>query len=164
MVTLNRIRKLQERVKASGLDAFVATYIPDLVYLAGIPMEGYWMAASQNNWWVITNRLLDGAFRDMGVTSQHLKVQMNFKSLLEELIKKEGWQKVGFDGSGASYELGKYFEGLGFQSRLKFLGPLRERKDKEEISRIRAACRITAQSMNFIAKRMKPGMVESKLA
>lgn len=163
MIHKKRIEGLQKEVAKAGLDAFVITFIPDLTYLTDIAMEGYWMAVSRDNWWVITNRLLDVAFRDMGVKDVNMAVKMDFKGELKGLIEKNDWKQLGFDGEGASYGLGKYFESLGAVSKPQFLGPLRITKDKEEISKIRKACQITARSIDFVAPKLKPGVTEGEI-
>lgn len=164
MIQTQRIKNLSKMVVSENMDAFVVTFIPDLTYLTGIAMEGYWMVVSRNRYWVITNKLLDGSFLEMGVPSESLLVRMNFKELLEELAQKNKWSKIGFDGEGATYALGKYFEEKGYVNCPKFPASLRVTKDKEEISAIRRACQITAKTMDYIGKKIKPGMKESDVA
>ena len=164
MIQTNRIKNLSKMITSENLEAFVITFIPDLTYLCGVAMEGYWMVISRNRYWIITNKLLDGAFVDLGVPSERLLVKMNFKELLEGLIQKYGWTKVGFDGEGTPYSLGKFFEEKGYVNCPKFLASLRVSKDKEEISAVRRACQITAKTKDFISKKLKPGLKESEMA
>jgi Xaa-Pro aminopeptidase len=164
MIFEERIQRLIKKIRAEGLDAFLVTDLADLAYLTDIRMEGFWLAASKKSWWVITNRLLDGAFRDAGVKDANLVVQMDFKAALANLAKRDGWSKMAFDGEGTTHALGKYLETQGFASRPDFLGSLRIGKDREELRRLRKSCQITARSMAFIGKRLKPGVTESALA
>lgn len=163
-MNLARIQKLQDKVKKENLDAFVITGLSDLTYLTGLRMEGYWVVVGRKSHWVITNRLLDGAFRQMGVTDGHMLVKMNFKQLLEDLARQQSWHALAFDGEATPYSLGSYFEQQGFKNCPNFMSNLRAVKDKAEIDKIRSACRITAQAMRFIEKKLKPGAREKDLA
>ncbi len=164
MIKLARIQKLQKKIQQENLDAFLVTFIPDLVYLTELSMEGYWIVVSKDNWWILTNRLLDGAFRDMGAGDANLKIKMNFKGELEALISQNRWSALAFDGEVATYGLGKYLEEKGFKDYPKFMASLRIYKDKEEIQKLRKSCQITAQSLAFVARKLKPGVPETTIA
>lgn len=160
MLEITRLRKLQEKIEQEKLDAFIVTNLADCVYLTGLSLEGYWLVAERQNWWVITNQLLDGFFRDKGIGAERLKIRMDFKEELLALVEERGFAAVGFDGESVSYALGKAFEEKGFKNCPKFFLSLRIAKDKEEIRAIKRACQITAKAMSYISKKLKPGAVE----
>ncbi|MEK6543304.1 MAG: aminopeptidase P family protein [Elusimicrobiota bacterium] len=164
MIKTERIESLKDRVKRENLEAIVVTGMSDLTYLTELRMEGYWMVVGRKNYWVITNRLLSGAFEAMDVPEASLIVQMDFKVALTELVQKSSFHAVGFDGETVPYGLGSYFEHQGYKHCPHFIEPLRAVKDKEELAHLKKSCQITARSMAFIGKKLKSGMTEKAAA
>lgn len=151
-------------MRETALDAFVVTYPADLTYLTEhSAAEGYWLVVSQRGYFILTNKMFEGIFVDMGVARRLMRVRMDFKPLLEDLVKKFRWKKIGFDGEWAPYNLGKYFTDKGFKAFTRYFDDLRMTKDEEEIQKIREACRIAARTVAMAAKKIKPGVSERDL-
>ncbi|MFC1521924.1 M24 family metallopeptidase [Elusimicrobiota bacterium] len=159
-----RIKQFQKYLVAGKLQAYIFTDVYDQAYFTGLNMHGYWLVAARRDWWIITNRLLDGAFRSIGVNSAHMRVQTEFHKDIEVLMGKQKPGSVGFDGTKIFFDTGKHLDKLNYVSLPKALSSLRAIKDDAEIDSLRKSCRITAGAMEFAKSRLRPGASERRIA
>jgi Xaa-Pro aminopeptidase len=154
---------LGDALARKKLDAFFFSGVSDLYYLTGFHSEGFYGLASAKQTWLFASALLAGQVRE-NAPGCRLLVGKRLTVALEELRKKHRLKKVGFDPEQIPYRLGALLVKGGLTPQASPLEDLRIVKSAEEMERLARACRITAQTVEDVKRRVQPGQTERQIA
>lgn len=155
-----RLMAIFERKK---LDAYLFSGVADLYYLTGFHSEGFYGLVTGKGTWLFASALLANQVRE-NAPGCRLLVGKRLTLSVAELAKKHKLNRVCFDADQLNFRLGDALQKKGLLPCPNPVEELRAIKGEEELSRLRKACRITAQSVKAIAPRVRAGMTEKRLA
>jgi Xaa-Pro aminopeptidase len=155
-----RLMAIFERKK---LDAYLFSGVADLYYLTGFHSEGFYGLVTGKGTWLFASALLANQVRE-NAPGCRLLVGKRLTLSVAELAKKHKLNRVCFDADQMNFRLGDALQKKGLLPCPNPVEELRAIKGEEELSRLRKACRITAQSVKAIAPRVRAGMTEKRLA
>lgn len=156
----DRLAAVLERKK---LDAYFFSGVADLYYLTGFHSEGFYGLVTAKNAWLFASALLAGQVRE-NAPGCRLVVGKRLSLAVSDLAKKYRLKRMGFDADQLNFRLGNTLQKKGLSPCPNPLEELRVIKGEEELLRLRKACRITAQSVEFVRPRLRPGMTEKAMA
>ena len=156
----NRLGEVFERKK---LDGYFFSGVADLYYLTGFHSEGFYGLVTAKNTWLFASALLAGQIRE-NAPGCRLIVGKRLSEAVAELAKKHRLKRVGFDADQLIFRLGDVLQKKGLTPCPNPLEELRAIKGEEELDRLRKACRITAQSVEYFKPRARAGMTEKSMA
>ena len=145
------------------LDAYFFSGISDLAYLTGFHSEGYYGLISREGMWLFVSGLLAGQARE-NTAGCRLMIGKRLSLAVEELAKRHGWKRMGFDAEQVLYRLGDVLRQKGLRPLPNPLEKLRIVKSEEEVSCLRRAGQITAEAVAHVRKNLRLGMTERELA
>jgi Xaa-Pro aminopeptidase len=159
----DRRRRLAGILEKKKLDAYLFGGISDLYYLTGFHSEGFYGLVSAKGTWIFCSALLAQQIRE-NTSGVKLEVGKRLTVSLKELKAKYGLKRIGFDSDQVLHRLGSVLVEEGLVPAANPLEELRIIKNKEEMSLIREACRITAATVQWVIPRVRAGMTEIQMA
>jgi len=165
-----RVRVLQERLRALEIDALLVTNSKDIRYLTGFVGEDSWTLIRSRS--AKPHILSDFRFdAHIDLEAPHAVKILRKKSLSEELEKLAGrmkLQRIGVQPEHVSLQLQKALNKALGRGVIKPIddGLLMQRsiKSPKELKAIRGAIAIQQQAMTRTLKEIKPGMTENQIA
>lgn len=172
LILQQRVRRLREKLKRESYNAIFISNFYNIFYLTGFKTlttderEAFVLVTSSNVYLFTDARYLSApqSSFELRLIEPHHGVLQH----LEEIIKKEKIEKLGFEGEDL-----KYFEyqRLTMTAKNTSLHPLphllvkeREIKDASEIKKIERACDVTGQCLNDMVKIIREGITEKEIA
>lgn len=159
----DRRDRLAEVFERKKLDGYFFSGVADLYYLTGFHSEGFYGLVTAKNTWLFASALLAGQVRE-NAPGCRLIVGKRLSSAVSDLAKKYRIKRMGFDADQLIFRLGDTLQKKGLSPCPNPLEELRVIKGEEELSRLRKACQITAQSVEFVRPRLRVGMTEKSIA
>ncbi|MBK8575097.1 MAG: aminopeptidase P family protein [Elusimicrobia bacterium] len=156
----DRLGGVFERKK---LDAYFFSSVSDLYYLTGFHSEGFYGLATAKDTWLFASALLAGQVRENAPGCRFV-IGKRLSVAVADLVKKHRLKRIGFDPDQLNFRLGDVLRKKGLAPHPNPLEELRIIKGEEELIRLRKACQITAQTVDWIKPRVRAGMTEKSLA
>ncbi len=158
-----RRNRFAELLAEKKLDAFFFAGVSDLYYLTGFHSDGYYGVVSGEGAWLFVSALLAGQARD-SAPGCRIVVGKRLSLAVEKLARRHRWKRIGFDPEQVIYRLGDVLRKKGLRPLPNPLEALRILKDREELDLLRRAGRITAQAVEHVMRRLRPGLSERRMA
>ncbi len=161
----DRIVRLRRLMKAEGLESLLVTRREDVRYLTGFTgSAGSLLIASGRPCLITDFRYQVQAGKECsGITI--LIQKKDFYTALKEAVERMGIPVLRFEESSLTVEalkkLGK--EAIRTRGHHDVVAQLRQRKDGQELFRLRTAVRRAESSFNELRKYIKPGVTEREL-
>lgn len=162
MQTIERVRRLRQRLVKESLGAMWIENPIDLSYLTGLSL-------SKGLLWVARERAIlfvDGRYLAMAREKTPCAVEP--EETLPGWLTAQGAQRVGFDSSWTSYDaalkLQRLSPGIEFIPLPRLLERERAIKDHEEMSRLQAAARLTQAGIQAVSALLQEGVTEQDIA
>ncbi|MCB4791717.1 MAG: aminopeptidase P family protein [Elusimicrobia bacterium] len=157
---IKRIENLIART--NGMPSLI-TRGPDLFYLTGINLDGYWLLLAKKEVFVLTSEMLAGQLKE-ALPDFSVIAGNNLFELLINLCKKNRSKKLGVSLNEISYALGKKLgKSIQLDDISGLLNDLRVIKDENEIKNIKISCRIAYLAAKYAQKFIKPGNTEIEI-
>jgi Xaa-Pro aminopeptidase len=136
-------------LKSSGLEAFIVQGKTNIRYLSGFTGSDAMLAFDSRGQWL----LCDSRYKTQaeGETSgcEIRKYQIKLDGLVE-LVKKQGWKRVGFDAEQTSFmqfrSMSEALPGLDLVPMGRELDDLRGVKSPDEIRSVEASCYLASSA------------------
>lgn len=162
-----RLKEIQEKVASAKLDGFVSFNPSNIFYLTGFFAENSFIFVSGKNRVLVVPELLYPSVRShpqqqIGNPPLQIKIFKSYKDFFKQCNAK----KIGFE-STISYRYFKNLQkipGIKLKNCDNLIENMRLIKNKDEISKIKIACKISKRAVKFAENRIKTGMTEKKLA
>jgi len=162
LIYAQRKAAFRNLLKGKKLDAYFLGDLSNLYYFTGFWNEGYFSLVGRKEAWLFLPSLLFNQARRETIGFECVKGKV-FPSL-RKVLTRNRLGKVGFNPAQVSFEMGTELKKLGLAPVPGLVEELRAVKDREEIKLMREAGRLTMEGLEFIKKRLKPGISERTLA
>ena len=164
----NRLHQLRQILKNKQLDGLLITHDPNIHYLTGFPAKESWLLVGLKGVFYITD------FRYMLEAQKGVKgarVVQYTGSLTEKLfecVKAQKIKRLAFEENHVSFQLWRRLreetpKGCTLLNTLNLVESLRERKEEEEIRRIKAALKVHEASFRYLKRIVRPGLTELEI-
>lgn len=162
-----KIKKVYELMDKEGLDALLIDSPENRYYLTGFTgTAGRVLLTGKGAYFITDFRYVEQA-KKQTEGYEIVEVSSNFEKGLNELLKKDGVKRLGFESKAISHEqFLKYNEVLEveLQKTTDLIEGLRVIKGPEEIEKIKKAVEITDAAFAHILGIIKPGVTEREIA
>jgi Xaa-Pro aminopeptidase len=145
------------------IDGFFFSAVSDLYYLTGFMSEGFYGLVTRDGTWLFCSALMAGQVRE-NAPGCRVVVGKRLVPTLQDLRRRHRLKVLGFDPEQVNYRLGAALAKEGLRPQESPAARLRIVKEAEELALLKQACHLTAQSIDYIRKRLKPGVTEKELA
>lgn len=163
-----RLKKFREVLTKKGLDGALVTKRENYMYLSGFTGTSAFLIITQEHAVLLTDfRYVEQAAAQAPLFKIE-KYQGNIISALNEVIKSQGIEKLGFEEGNVTFE--KYNEFVTKLGIRKFIPlesaieKLRAFKDQFELEVIKKAVKIADDAFTHILPYIKPGVTEIEIA
>lgn len=166
----NRLKRLRELLKEKNIDAAIISGRPNTIYFTGFSgTTSFLLVGLDKAWLVVDFRYTIQALNQAVEGIEVIEHEDSFHETINELIKKNKIEKIGFEGNiltFADYELfrDKLTHAKAFSSLGNNIDKLRMIKDSDEIDCIQQACTLGDKIFDHILKFIKPGMSEVEIS
>lgn len=153
-----RLKKIKEKIKHKKLDGFVSFNPSNIFYLTGFRAENSFVFVSGKDIILVVSEL--------NYPSAKKYADCKIRIASDSFFKKYKNKKIGFDNgiSVARLEKFKKIKSVKFESCLNFIEDLRLIKDRNEIKKIKTACKISRKAIEYAEEKLKIGITEKELA
>lgn len=162
-----KIKKVYELMDKEGLDALLIDSPENRYYLTGFTgTAGRVLFTGKGAYFITDFRYVEQA-KKQTEGYEIVELSSNFEKGLNELLKKDGVKRLGFESKAISHEqFLKYNEVLEveLQKTTDLIEGLRVIKGPEEIEKIKKAVEITDAAFAHILGIIKPGVTEREIA
>ena len=162
-----KIKKVYELMDKEGLDALLIDSPENRYYLTGFTgTAGRVLFTGKGAYFITDFRYVEQA-KKQTEGYEIVELSSNFEKGLNELLKKDGVKRLGFESKAISHEqFLKYNEVLEveLQKTTDLIEGLRVIKGPEEIEKIKKAVEITDAAFAHILGIIKPGVTEREVA
>lgn len=162
-----KIKKVYELMDKEGLDALLIDSPENRYYLTGFTgTAGRVLLTGKGAYFITDFRYVEQA-KKQTEGYEIVELSFNFEKGLNELLKKDGVKRLGFESKAISHEqFLKYNEVLEveLQKTTDLIEGLRVIKGPEEIEKIKKAVEITDAAFAHILGIIKPGVTEREIA
>lgn len=162
-----KIKKVYELMDKEGLDALLIDSPENRYYLTGFTgTAGRVLLTGKGAYFITDFRYVEQA-KKQTEGYEIVELSSNFEKGLNELLKKDGVKRLGFESKAISHEqFLKYNEVLEveLQKTTDLIEGLRVIKGPEEIEKIKKAVEITDAAFAHILGIIKPGVTEREIA
>ena len=162
-LSATRMTRVRRAVKEARLDGYITVSAMEQRYLSGIELsdgEAVFLVTPQKAY-CITKELI---VSKMTPARAFLKTEaVPFGTMLAgavEKAKKLGLRRVAFDPTWVDLASGELLVNAGFIRQEGFVSRLRMGKDKDEVAKLRKACKIAWEAFHEVQPRIKTGMSE----
>jgi Xaa-Pro aminopeptidase len=164
-------QNFQSRLKSMGVHAYWVSHVPDLFYLAGFGAEGCWGLIGEKKAAMLVPALAADQAKALAKGFEILTAtrETSAYQLIIDFAAAHGWKKIGYD----PYHTTEAYinalrkaggKGLKWVPLAGATTPLRIKKDKAEITALRAAGNLVHRGFQHIKKIARAGMRECDLA
>lgn len=165
---MNHLKQIAENLPEYGIDALLITSDAGEFYAVGMHGEGAVLVTAKNCHYITDSRYIELAGRAATGAEVTMTTRAHgMKAVLEELLKREGVKKLGFEDGYMTVAAHADFA-ASFSCDLlpaqKLLSQLRAAKDAEEIECLTKAQRIAERALDEILKFVRPGVTEKEIA
>ncbi|HBR02531.1 MAG TPA: peptidase M24 family protein [Ruminiclostridium sp.] len=165
----NRLEKLRTLLKENDLDGAIISGRPNTIYFAGFTGTTSSLLVGPDNAWLIVDfRYTIQAKKQAFEGIEAIQYEDTLHGTLNELIKDNRLEKLGFEGLLPFSEYEAFRDKLPNAKSLVNLGnkvdKLRIIKDADEIERLQQAVLLGDKVFSELLKFIKPGMKETEIA
>lgn len=155
-------KKIFERYR---LDAFLITEESNVTYLSGYTgTESYLFITADKNYFLTDFRYLEQAQKELKGFEIVLRTDQSYPHMVNDLCKKNGVKRVGFEENRISYQLymmlSKVFRAIFPIPVLNAVESLRIIKDADEIKLLKQSASIAIQGVRFLQAQLAQGQKE----
>ena len=161
-----RMAQLRRQIKAAGLDGYVMVSATEQRYVSGIELsagEAVFLITPRQAY-CITKELI---VSKMTPARAFLKTEaVPFGTMLAGAVEKAAklhLKKVAFDPEFVDLAAGEMLLKAGFERQEGLVSQLRMGKYKDEIAKLRKACKIAWESFEEVKPKIKTGMTEEEV-
>ena len=163
----SRVSSFQSCLDSYRIDAYLVTHSAQVSYLLGIPCEDSWLLVTAGRVYFLT----DARYYDEIKPRLQGVHPVLCRALAKDacrLIRRRGLKRVGFDDRHVSHFLFKQLTAYlapetALKAKNQAVDSMRERKDREEITAIRACLRLNMQLFKVAERVLKPGIAEYEI-
>lgn len=167
-----RLTKLHRLLSSDCLDAILVTAIDNRRYVSGFTGSNGWLLITQKKQYLLTDGRywLRASIESPGFTLVKLpaKGKLAMFHSLSELLGKIKIKHLAFDGTNISYDdylnLKKITKGIHLKDGAGLIESIRRIKNREEISLIKKAARLTDGILKKITGELRPGITEKEIS
>ncbi len=165
-----RLLNLYARLAQVNLDGLLVFPGPNISYLTKYASrDSYLLSSRKENIYFTDSRYTQGARENLKGIARVENIRDSFSKSIARAFRNLGLQRIGFEEKRVSYaDFNRIHTQLKGKIKLipthGLIENLRLIKDAEELSKIRIATQITANALNFIRSRLKPGIRELEIA
>lgn len=165
----DRIARVQKKLIQEGLDALLVSNFYNILYLTGFKTSSQEeqeanLLITKKESFLFTDRRYNPEFQSVLFYSHEKRLT----EYLDEITNKNKIKKIGIEASSLTvfeYQtLSKKLPKVSFISKPQTVESLRQVKDKDEIAKIKEACRLTDKCLVAITKNIKVGQTEKEIA
>ncbi|NLC69395.1 MAG: aminopeptidase P family protein [Clostridiaceae bacterium] len=165
---MNRLLSIKSKLEDNGVDGMLVSKRENFMYLSGFTGSFSYLVITANHSILIT----DGRYNEQAAQQapffEIVKYTKGINAELNEIIKKCGIRKLGFESLHLSYDkfldLKEKLEVEELKPLKNVVESLRVVKDEEEINLIRTAVRIADEAFSHVLPYIKPGVSELEVA
>jgi Xaa-Pro aminopeptidase len=165
-----RLKRLQEIIKSSEFDAVLLAGLENTVaaknlyYITGYTGSyGFAIIGEDFQYFVSDFRYRDQA-KAQAKDFVFVEIEGDLLTTLDSIIKKHNIKLLGFDQKIRYSEFEMYSKlSCKIIPTTNLIESLRISKEEDEIKLLKEACRITDLALDFVVKRIKPGMSEREV-
>ena len=162
---LPRIKRFQQLLTHSRLDAYLVTAEKDVSYLLQFPSADSWLLVSSRQFFYVTDARYTQEVKQQFPDVKIFEHQGAIVKGVASLMRRSHIRKLGFDSrtlSLAQFKEMKQARPTGTQliSCDRVVEAMRQIKDAEEISRIQACLAVNLAAYDYIEPLLQPGMSE----
>lgn len=165
----DRFNKIVETIGPHGIDGLLLNSEANVSYAAGFHAPDSYMVISEKRGTLITDFRYASDFKRLSKPPiEILEYKDSIFKTIAQVLKQENLKKIGFESRHLTFAECEILNKLAPKSArfiplAQTLEPLREIKEKDEISNIRRAVEITRQALSFIEKKLKSGVTELQI-
>ncbi|HYV96796.1 MAG TPA: Xaa-Pro peptidase family protein [Gemmatimonadaceae bacterium] len=165
-----RIAALRRALATHEIDALLVTSIPNIRYLTGFSGSSAMVVVSMHEVVLLTDfRYQTQVTFEVGAAARTIiELQSLWTRLWSVLPELTGTERIGFESSHVVHrDFQRIMEGgtrWQWRPTSDLIESLRERKDADELARIRRAADIACGALHEIIPRVRPGMTELAVA
>lgn len=162
---------VRKKLTREKLSAVLISAPANLAYLTGLinlskDERDMWLLITANKQIVITDPRFSGLVKGRLPKFELLEISSGktFKEILTVVAKEYRLERIGLEENDLRVSEYKFFRKVFLKTVNFSLDDLRQIKDKEELDKIKTACRITDEAFDYVAAKIKPGITEQELA
>ncbi|MFH1627741.1 MAG: Xaa-Pro peptidase family protein, partial [Pseudomonadota bacterium] len=167
MARKNRIKSLQERIRAEGLCAALLFYSRDVYYYTGTAQPSY-LVVFPEEYFLYVRSGLDFALHEVFIEKDRMKGERRLEKVFKEISSRLQGNKIGIEldvlPALQFLEFKKIFSGFDFVDVSPLVLEQRKRKDGLEIEKIKQACRVLDEGHKAVLSTLEEGITELELA
>jgi len=166
-MTLTRLPRLREKLRAKGLDALLVTSLPNVRYLTGFTGSNAMVVVLPRTVYFLTDQRYRQQSKEQvrGVRRIISRTTL-FEALSEHRLLRRG--RVGFEAKHLSYAshrlLRRLLPGVDLRPVHECVEDIALRKDDAEIALLSMAIRVTEQVFGRVLSLLRPGVRELEIA
>ena len=168
---MDHFQEIRGKLEAYGLDAMMLTHESNRLYATGfhsMGTDGLALITHTNTYYFTDSRYTEAAEKAVpNAVLREVKAGRGYTVLVEEVIRKEGLKKIGFEDAYMTVqEYERYRKALSCElvPATDLLLQLRLVKSEEELAAMTAAQRISEKALEDILKEIRPGVTEKEIA
>jgi len=166
-MTLTRLARLREKLRAKGLDALLVTSLPNIRYLTGFTGSNALVVVLPRKAYFLTDQRYRQQSKEQVRGAQRIVSRTTlFDALREHRLLRGG--RVGFEAEHLSYAsyrlLRRLLHGVNLRPVHECVEEIALRKDDAEIALLGMAIRVTEQVFDRVLSLMRPGVRELEIA
>lgn len=160
----DRIKRVQELIRKSNLDAFLFTSQPNVFYLSGFRSSHAYIIITQDSYHLFTDgRYYEKAIKELRDWDIILLEGDPLKGIYK-VLRKLKVQSVGYEEDKISCEFRKRLKGsFKWEGKRGFLRDLRAIKDPIELERIREGVKVSDRVYRRVLNRIREGLRELEI-
>ncbi|MBN1383661.1 MAG: aminopeptidase P family protein [Elusimicrobia bacterium] len=156
-----RLKKLREKIELKNLDGLVSFNPSNIFYLTGFYAENAFIFVSPGEAMLVVPKLIYPSVKEL---AKHPPWQVKVINDYIDFFKKYKYKKIGLEDSIPYKYLKKLDQVVKVKNYGNLIEDMRITKDKDEISKIRTACKISKKAIRFAEDKIKTGLTEKSLA
>ena len=168
---MDHFQEIRAKLGAYEIDAMMVTHEANRLYTTGFHStgtDGLALVTRDRTYYFTDSRYTEAAERAVpGAVLREVKAGRGYTVLVEEVIREEGLQRIGFEDAYMTVqEYERYRKALSCElvPATELLLQLRMVKNEEELEAMTAAQRIAEKALDEILKEIRPGVTEKEIA
>lgn len=163
-----RMKRLQGKVRAAGLDSFLVTDPANISYLSGFTGEDALILITPGEKFFITDSRFVEEAADAVQNCAITLVERSTYDTLASIVKKKGLKRIGFESMNLPYAVAERLKGI-IKATARLVGAkdlvesLRAVKDASEVASIKKSVAVAKAVLGMAFKLISPGMSEEFL-
>ncbi len=162
----SRLTNIYAKLEKEYLDGLILSLPANISYLTRYTSrDSYLLVSQKQNIYFTDSRYIEEAKRSLKRCAVIKKINGSVFKIIADACRKLGLKRIGFEERNLAFaEYKKIEEGLNKAMELvpthSLVEELRQRKDEEELGKIKKAIQITIAALNFIRSFVSPGKRE----